>query len=63
MIEAKDIKLMDDYRDGKLTAKEREKFESALKNDPELNHFLRLGEDVKRILRLFIQQPTLNENV
>jgi len=62
MINAEDIKLIDDYRDGKLTEIERHKFENALKTDPELNYFLRLGEDCKKILRLFLQKPVLEEN-
>ncbi len=62
MIRAEDIKLIDDYRDGKLTDKERHKIEHALKTDPELTYFLRLGEDCKRILKLFLQKPVLEEN-
>jgi anti-sigma factor RsiW len=63
MIEAKDIQILDDYRDGRLSDKERQKFENALKNDPELNHFLKLGDDIQRILRFFTQKPTLKENI
>ena len=63
MIKAKDIQRIDDYRDGKLSGTERYKFESALETDPQLKHFLSLGEECQKILRLFISKPLVEESV
>ena len=62
MIESKDIQMIDAYRDGKLTNSERLQFENELKTNPELSHFLRLGEEIQKILRLFLAKSPLEEN-
>lgn len=62
MIEAKDIQMIDAYRSGKLSEIERLEFENAMENNPEINYFMRLGEDIQKILRLFLKSPSLEEN-
>ena len=61
MIKAKYIQKIDDYRDGKLTGSDRHEFENALKTDPQLTHFMSLGEECQKILRLFVNKTPLEE--
>lgn len=62
MIEARDIQKLDAYRDGKLSDSERLEFENEMRANPEIGYFLRLGDDIQRILRLFLKIPSVEEN-
>jgi len=62
MIEAKDLQMIDAYKDGKLSDTERLAFEDEMRSNPEIGYFLRLGEDIQKILRLFLKTPSMEEN-